>query len=152
MPRSATLIVVLCTVSATAAWAEPLVRHAGEWETTIDNGKPILFCYPTDVTLDQGYVLQSMSKIPGANCTMGSMNTVGNVTSYSMQCTIGGSPMTSSGTFTVTGPDSFAGKAHSHGGMIKMPDGKAVAMPDTDIVNVSRRLGPCKPGDRQITH
>jgi hypothetical protein len=83
---------------------------------------------------------------------MGSMNTVGNVTSYSMQCTIGGSPMTSSGTFTVTGPDSFAGKAHSHGGMIKMPDGKAVAMPDTDIVNVSRRLGPCKPGDRQITH
>src|ERR1700727_2283916 len=67
MLKSATLVVALCTASATAAWAEPLVRHAGEWETTIDNGKPILFCYPTDVTLNQGYVLQSMSKIPGAN-------------------------------------------------------------------------------------
>lgn len=152
MLKSVTLIVVLCTVSATVAWAEPLVRHAGEWETTIDNGKPILFCYPTDVTLDQGYVMQSMSKLPGANCTMGSMKTVDNVTSYSLQCTIGGSLMTSSGTITVTGPDSVTGKAHSHGGVIKMPNGQAVAMPDMDIVNVSRRLGPCKPGDRQITH
>jgi len=152
MLRSATLIVALCAVSATAAWAEPLVRHAGEWETTIDNGKPILFCYPTDVTLDQGYVLQSMSKIPGANCTMGSMNTVGNVTSYAMQCTIGGSQMTSSGTVTVTGPDSFATKSHSHGGMMKMPNGQTVAIPDMDMANVSHRVGPCQPGDRQITH
>jgi hypothetical protein len=152
MLKSATLTVVLGAALAGAAWAAPLVRQAGEWETTIDNGKPMLFCYPTDVTLDQSYVMQSMSKLPGANCTMSDMKTVGNVTSYSLQCTVGGSLMTSSGTITVTGPDSFTGKSHSHGGVIKMPNGQAVAMPDMDIVNVSRRLGPCKPGDRQITH
>jgi len=152
MPKSATLTVVLGAVLATTAWAAPLVRQAGEWETTIDNGKPMLFCYPTDVTLDQSYVMQSMSKLPGANCTMSDMKTVGNVTSYSLQCTVGGSQMISSGTITVTGPDSFTGKSHSHGGVLKMPNGQAVAMPDMDIVNVSRRLGPCKPGDRQIMH
>ena len=69
MLKFATLAVVLCAMSATTAWAEPPVRHAGEWETTIDNGKPIRFCYPTDATLDQNYVMQSMSKIPGASCT-----------------------------------------------------------------------------------
>jgi hypothetical protein len=96
--------------------------------------------------------MQSMSKIPGASCTVNSLNTVGSVTSYSMQCMIGGSQMTSSGSITVTGPDSYTGKVHSHGGMIKMPNGQATAMPDMDMVTTSRRLGPCQPGDRQVTH
>jgi hypothetical protein len=60
--------------------------------------------------------------------------------------------MTSSGTITVTGPDAFTSKVHSHGGAIKMPDGKTLPMQDMDITTISRRLGPCKPGDRQITH
>ncbi len=152
MLKFATLAIVLCAMSATTAWAEPPVRHAGEWETTIDNGKPIRFCYPADATLDQNYVMQSMSKIPGASCTVSNLNTAGSVTSYSMQCMIGGSQMTSSGTITVTGPDSYTGKVHSHGGIIKMPNGQATAMPDMDMVTTSRRLGPCQPGDRQVTH
>ncbi len=152
MLKSATLAVVLCAVSANIARAESPVRHAGEWETTIDNGKPLVFCFPTDATFDQNYVTQLMSKIPGASCTVSSLNTVGSVTSYSMQCTIGGSQMTSSGTVTMTGPDSYASKMHSHGGVIKMPNGQVTAMPDMDMVTTSRRLGPCQPGDRQITH
>jgi hypothetical protein len=146
------LIVMLYVASATAASAEVLVRHAGEWETTIDNGQPRIVCFPTDVTMDQGSIMQSMAKLPGANCTISDFKTVGAVTSYSTQCTIGGSQMTSSGTITATGPDAFSTKAHSHGGVIKMPNGKEAAMPDIDMVTVSRRLGPCKPGDRQVTH
>ncbi len=153
MLKSATLV-VLCTMSVSAAGlhasvAEPLVRHAGEWETTIDNGKPLVLCYPADRTFDQNTVLQQMAKIPGASCIIGNMNTVDNVTSYSLQCRIGGSQMTSSGTITLTGPDSFTSKAHSHGGRIPMPNGQLTDMPDTDTVSVSHRTGPCKPGDRQ---
>jgi hypothetical protein len=152
MAKRVVFAVALCVAWAAAAWADPLVRHAGEWETTLDNGKPVLFCYPADETFDQNVIMRSMAKLPGASCTMGNMSTSGNVTSYSMQCTIGGSTMTSSGTITVTGPDAFTGKVHSHGGAIKMPDGKTMPMQDMDITTVSRRLGPCKPGDRQITH
>jgi hypothetical protein len=115
MPIRTAFIAILYAASVTATGAEPLVRHAGEWETRIDNGKPIILCFPTDITLDQNYVLQSMSKLPDATCKVTNMTTVGAVTSYSMQCTIGGSPMTSTGTITATGPDSFTGKAHSHG-------------------------------------
>jgi hypothetical protein len=152
MPIRTGFSAILFAASVTAAGAEPLVRHAGEWETTVDNGKPIILCFPTDVPLDQNYVLQSMSRLPGAECTVTNMTTVGAVTSYSMRCTIGGSLMTSSGTITATGPDSFTGKAHSHGGAIKMSNGKDMALKDMDVVSVSRRLGPCKPGDRQTTH
>jgi hypothetical protein len=146
------LVVLLCSASATTAWAEPLVRHAGEWETTIDNGKPNVICFPTDATMDQNYVMQSMSKIPGAGCTISNWSTAGNVTSYSMQCTIGGSVMTSAGTVTVTSPDAYTGKVHTHGGKIPMPNGQVVAMPDVDMVTTSHRVGPCKPGDRQALH
>jgi hypothetical protein len=146
MPIRMGLIVILSAASATAAGAEPLVQHAGEWETIIDNGKPIIRCFPNDITLDRTYVLRSMSKLPDANCSISNITTAGAVTSYSMQCTIGGSLMTVSGTITATGPDSFSGKAHSHGGAIKMRNGKEVTLEDMDVVTVSRRIGPCKAG------
>jgi hypothetical protein len=152
MRKSAVLIVILCTALATAARAEPMVRHAGEWETTVGNGKPSVLCFPTDKTFDEKSVLAQMSKLPGANCTMASMNTVANVTSYTMQCTIGGSQMTSSGTITVTGPDAYTSKSHSHGGKIQMPNGQVMDMPDMDTTTVSHRTGPCKPGDRVVQH
>ena len=44
---------------------------------------------------------------------------------------------------TQTGPDAFTSKVHSHGGAMKMPSGQTFNMPETDIVNVSRRVGPC---------
>lgn len=91
-----------------------------------------------------------MSKLPGANCKTTGFSTAGDVTSYSLECAIGGSLMTASGTIAATSPDIFASKGHSHGGMIPMRSGKTVAMPDTDSVTVSRRLGPCKLGKREI--
>jgi hypothetical protein len=151
MQKSAIFFAALLAFSASAALAAP-VRHAGEWETIIDKGKPMVACFPVDETFDESTVMRPLSKIPGATCKMDSMKTVGDVTSYSLQCTIGGSLMTSSGTFTVTGPDAFTGRVQTHGGAIKMPNGQTTPIPDSDTVTVSRRLGPCKPGDRQITH
>ena len=145
MLKRTAFIVVLCAASVSAAWAEPFVRRAGEWETTIDNSQPRILCFPTDVTLDKNYVMQPMSKLHAADCTITNMETVGAVTSYSIRCTVGGSPMTSSGTITATGPDSFTGKIHSHGGVIKMRNGKEVALSDMDIVTVSRRLALASP-------
>jgi hypothetical protein len=157
MLKPIALLVVACTASATAAltpvttpaMAETMVRHAGEWETIIDNGKPLIMCFPTDAVVGPNYILRSMAKLPNAHCTMNNWTTTGNVTSYSLQCTIGGGVMTTSGTMTVTGPDALSGKSHTHGGAIKMPNGQTMTIPDMDMTTVSRRLGPCKPGDRQ---
>ena len=91
-----------------------------------------------------------MAKIPGANCKIGNIANMGNVTSYSMQCTVGGSLMTSSGTITQTGPDAFISKTHSHGGAMKLANGQTMAFPDNDMVTVQHRLGACKPGDHKI--
>jgi hypothetical protein len=150
MLRLAALTAAFVAVSV-AAWAGP-VRHAGEWETVIDNGKPLIACFPTDQTFDETTVTRQMSKVPGASCKVDSLNTAGDVTSYSMQCVINGATMVSSGTITVTGPDAFTNKAHTSGGTMKLPNGQAITMPPSDMVTVSRRLGPCKPGDRQITY
>ena len=57
-----------------------------------------------------------------------------------------------SATITATGPDAITSRVQSKGGAFKMPNGQTVPIPDSDTVTVSRRLGPCKPGDRQITH
>ena len=70
MLKRTAFIVVLCAASVSAAWAEPFVRRAGEWETTIDNGQPRILCFPTDVTLDKNYVMQPMSKLHAADCTI----------------------------------------------------------------------------------
>lgn len=149
MLKRAAMIFALSAVSATAAFAGPLVRHAGEWQTSINNGPPRIVCFPNDATFDQAYVTKSMAKIPGASCTISNINTIGNVTSYSMQCTVNGSTMTSSGTITATGPDSFTSKIHSHGGSMKLPNGQVSAFPDMNLTSTSHRLGACKPGDPQ---
>jgi hypothetical protein len=150
MLKAATLVVILCAVSASAARAEQMVRHAGEWETTLDNGRPMVMCFPTDQTFDQNTITKPMAKLPGgANCTVNNWSTAGNVTSYSLQCTIGGSQMTTTGTITATGPDAYTSKSHTHGGKIPMPNGQVQDMPDMDMTTVSHRVGPCKPGDRQ---
>jgi hypothetical protein len=75
-PIRAAFIAILYAALVTAA------GRAGEWETRIDNGKPIILCFPTDVTLDQNYVLQSMSKLPDTKCKVTNVTTVGAVTSY----------------------------------------------------------------------
>jgi hypothetical protein len=149
--RKFVVMIAVLVASSSPAWAAP-VRHAGEWQTIIDNGQPFIACLPSDATLDQDYITRLMAKIPGADCKVSNANFSGSVISYSLQCTVNGSLMTSSGTVTQTGPDEFTTKAHSHGGSMKMPNGQTMAFPDSDMVTVQRRLGACKPGDRQINH
>jgi hypothetical protein len=151
MQKSAILFAALFAVSASVALAAP-VRHAGEWETTIDKGQPLIACFPADETLDENTLMRPLAKIPGANCKVDSVKTAGDATSILIQCVIGGSTMTSSATITATGPDAFTSRVQSKGGAFKMPNGQTVPIPDSDTVTVSRRVGPCKPGDRQITH
>ena len=139
------------TLAAAVAWATAAgaaVEHAGEWQSIIGNGQPLTFCIPADRVVDQAYVSKSMARMPNAACTVSNFTSLGPITSYSLQCTIGGSVMTSSGTVTQTGPDSFTSKSHSHGGAIKMGNGQTMVMPDMDMTVSSHRVGPCKPGDR----
>jgi hypothetical protein len=137
-------VVCFCAASVLSASAEPFVIHAGEWETTIDVGQTRIICRPSDVTFNEEYLLQSVSKVDGiTNCKMTDMKTVGNVTSYSMQCTVGDDQMTSSGSITVTGPDAYTGITETHGGAMKMPTGQILTIPDTKSTSVSRRRGPC---------
>jgi hypothetical protein len=151
MLKPTVFVAALFAISITAVSAAP-VRHAGEWETIIDKGPPRVVCFPADETLDENTLMRPLAKIPGVSCKVDSIKTVGDVTSISMQCDIGGSTMTSSATITATGPDAISSRVQSHGGAIKMPNGQMIPIPDSDTVTVSRRLGPCKPGERQITH
>jgi hypothetical protein len=151
MQKSAIFVAALFAVSASVALAAP-VRHAGEWETTIDKGQPLVACFPVDETLDENTLMRPLAKIPGVSCKVDSVKTVGDVTSISMQCVIGGSTMTSNATITATGPDAFTSRVQSKGGAINMPNGQTMPIPDSDTVTVSHRLGPCKQGDRQMPH
>jgi hypothetical protein len=147
MLRQCVCIATFFAASIVAAAAAP-VRHAGEWQTIIDNGHPMISCFQHDVTMDQDNIMRTTARIPGASCKIANFGVMGNVISYSMQCVINGSDMTSSGSVTQTGPDAFTSKVHSHGGVIKIPNGKPIVIPDTDMSIASRRLGACKPGDR----
>jgi hypothetical protein len=131
---------------AVTAFANP-VRHAGRWQTVIDGGKPLVFCSREDRTLDEASITKQMSQLPGASCKTTSFSATDTSATYALECTINGSKMTTSGTITMTGPDSVTAKIHSHGGAFPMADGKTVALPDTDTTTVSTRLGPCQPGD-----
>src|ERR1700753_3269056 len=144
-------IIFLPCALTTSALAEPFVIHAGEWETTVDVGQPKIICRPSDATFDKDYVMKSISQVEGVtDCKMSDMKTVGNVTSYSLQCSVGDSQMTSNGSITVTGPDAYTGMSETHGRAMKMHNGRVLAMPDTRSTSVSRRVGPCKPGDREL--
>lgn len=151
MLKPTAFVAAVFAVSITAVSAAP-VRHAGEWEIIIDKGQPQIVCFPVDETFDENLLTRSMSKVPGASCKVDGIKTVGDVSSYSMECNINGSTLTSNGTIAVTGPDAFTSKVHTKGGVIQIPNGKTVPIPESEIVTVSRRLGACKPGERQITH
>ena len=149
MQKSAIFATALFAFTASFASAAT-VRHAGQWETTIDKGPPMIACFPVDETLDENTLMRPLAKIPGASCKVDSVKTVGEVTSISMQCVIGGSTMISNATITSAGPDAITSRVQTKGGAIKMPNGQTMPIPDSDTVTVSRRLGPCKPGDRQM--
>lgn len=123
MQKSAIFFAAFFAVSASVALAAP-VRHAGEWETTVDKGQPLIACFPVDETLDENTLMRPLTKIPGVSCKVDGVKAVGDVTSISMQCLIGGSTMTTSATITATGPDAFTTRVQAHGGAIKMPNGQ----------------------------
>ncbi len=147
--RHAVVVSILIAASAATAWAAP-VRKAGEWQTTINGGQPILTCVPNDMPMDEQSIMQSMSKIPGAECKMTRFTASGNTTDYAMECMIGGGKMTSTGTITMIDSDTFTTKSHSHGGMIPTANGQTTPMPDMDLTIAFKRIGPCKPGDPQL--
>jgi len=134
---------LLAATSALPAGANP-IRHAGEWQTVIDGGSPRVACIAEDQTLDEAAIARVMTRRPGASCKTTHFTTTGDTVNYALECTIRGSVMTTSGTLTATGPDSFTSTDHSHGGAIPIPGGRALALPDTDTVTVFTRLGPCK--------
>lgn len=148
--RNAFVASVLVAVSATTAWAAAPVRKAGEWQTSINGGQPMLTCIPTDMPMDEQSIMQSMSKVPGADCKMSKFTTSGDTTEYAMDCTISGMKMTSSGTITVSDPDTFTTKSHTHTGQAPAGNGQTMAMPDMDMTMTFHRTGPCKPGDQQM--
>jgi hypothetical protein len=131
MRHIAPIVAVIAVAAASSPALAALMRQAGEWQTSIDNGPPRLICYAADETIDQNYVARSMAKLPGANCKVSNFTTIG---PYSMLCTVGGSQMTTTGSITVMGSGSVSGKAHSHGGMVTSANGRSVAIPDSDIV------------------
>jgi len=147
--RHAFVCSVLVVASATTAWAGP-VRKAGEWQTSINGGQPMLTCVPNDMPMDEQSMMQSMSKIPGADCKMIRFITSGDATDYAMECMINGSKMTSAGTITVSDPDTFTNKSHTHGLMMPGANGQLMTVPDMDMTIAFHRTGPCKPGDQQI--
>lgn len=139
-------------VVAGAAQAAP-VRHAGEWETTIDGGRTIVVCLPHDETFDASTLTRAMSRTPEAKCATSNFSVEGSVMKVTIACDYRGLHMVTDGVTTATGPDSYVSRSHIHTeGAMKMPNGQSMAMPDQTMTTTSRRIGPCKPGDRVVEH
>ena len=122
------------------AVAAPVVR-SGEWETSIDGGPKHLVCEKSDHTFDQASLAKAMA-LSGAKCAPGDYHDTGTVVTYKTVCEIGGGKMTSGSIITATGPDSYTTRSTSH------MDGGQYKIPDMDMTQTARRLGPCKPGDK----
>ncbi len=148
MPNRAVFAVVLFAL-APAALAEP-VRHAGEWQTIIDGGEPRLSCAKTDKAFDKDSVLKTMASMPEIKCQFNNWSEDGDDVTYSLQCTIQGQTLDTSGVMTKTGTDAYIVKSHTGAFTMPIPGGKPMTMPASDMVITSRRLGDCKPGDRQV--
>jgi hypothetical protein len=148
-----TIVLAAFLGGAAAASAAP-VRHAGEWETSIDGGKPLVACATHDTVFDKNSVPSAMAKVPNAKCTTTNFSKIGPLTTFSIQCEVYGAHMVSSGSMTQTGPDTFTVKSHTHvdGGALKIPNGQSIPMPDQDMTMVSHRTGACKPGDRMMSN
>jgi hypothetical protein len=147
--RHAFVVPALLFASAATAWAAP-VRKAGEWQTSINGGQPILTCVPNDMPVDEQSIMQSMSRIPGADCKMTKFTASGDTIEYAMECSIAGNKMSSTGTITMIDPDTFTTKSHTQGVVIPTANGQSKAMPDMDMTIALHRTGPCKPGDQQL--
>jgi hypothetical protein len=137
--RIGTAAIIFSTVFAVQAYAAPTTRN-GEWETSNDGGPKHLVCEKTDHTFDAATLDKAMH-MAGAKCAPGIFHDGGTVVTFKVICEIGGGKLTSNSVITATGPDSYTTRLTSH------MEGGPMKMPDMDMTQTARRLGPCKPGD-----
>jgi Protein of unknown function (DUF3617) len=131
-------VAVLAVAIATPAFAAA-VMHGGEWMTQNGGGRINHVCMTGDRVLDAA-TMSKMFTMEGLTCSPPKVGAAGNVTTYEAVCQVGGGRETIKDTMTATGPDSYVTHTQSHfEGPMKIPD--------SDDTQVSRRLGPCKPGD-----
>jgi hypothetical protein len=143
-----TTLAISCALLGVAvtASADDIVRRAGEWQVTMQNG-PMgqmtqKVCFATDQTAAQ----LSALKGPMKNCTAGNVSTSGN--SLTMEATCPGpnnGKVTVHAVVTQTAPDTFHTESTMH------MDGAPQGMPaDMTMTTDGKRLGPCQPGDKQV--
>ena len=135
----AALAVFVASASAALADPPPQLR-AGEWETRNDNGPAHRICERNDHAFD-AVAVNRMLSAGGTKCAPAEVHTSGPVTTYSSTCVIAGGRLTTHGVMTSHGPDAYTSRSQSH------YEGGTMKLPDMDMTQVSRRLGPCQPGD-----
>ena len=130
----------LCALGAASpAFALPTIQ-AGAWANKVNDGPVRRVCQVMDRTFDPATITKIMA-IAGAPCTVGQIRTLGSITAFSNTCQIAGGTLTTFTTINSIGPDAYSTRSQSHYA------GGPQAMPDQDDTVVSKRIGPCSPGD-----
>jgi hypothetical protein len=137
-----TSIVVSATLASPTLAAQAdaaLVIAGGQWE--IRTGEVAYkICQPTDRELD-ATTLVKMTAVSGPRCNAVNVKTIGRSVTYETRCKVAGGQMTIRGKLTTQGSDAYTNRTHSHF------EGGPIEMPDMQITEVARRLGPCQPND-----
>ena len=139
-----------CAAACTpAAAGTGIVIHAGSWETrttvaSMQGGSmPVRrVCRPVDRTLDAA-ALTSIKSHPNTVCDQPMFNQLGTGASYAVTCAVGDLHIHMSGTITMLGPDAFSNHMISHAEKTGSPSR------DMDMTSLTKRVGPCEPGEAQ---
>ena len=139
---------LLATAACTpAAASTSIIVHAGSWETQTrianmpERSVPSrLVCWPADRALDVAAIV-AMKSHPNTTCGQPAFSQAGTTATYALNCTVGDLHIHMSGTITMRGPDAFTNHMISHAEMAgRQPR-------DMDMTSVTRRVGPCQPGE-----
>jgi len=141
-------ILGVCVATAALADPAPTVR-AGAWETTARIEElpgtqipPNRFCRTADIGLDT-ILKTAAAQRAQAHCVVTEFATSGPVSTYTQVCVNGQLRTVMHGTVTIEGPDLISSTIHTNA------DAGAGKSRETNMTTVSRRLGPCEPGDSQ---
>jgi hypothetical protein len=144
-----TTLVLSCALlgaATVAASAEPMMRRAGEWEVTMNNG-PMgtmtqKICFTTDKSASE---LSTMGNRVTKECGSPNVNLGARGVTVDATCTgPGNMKVTIHSVIAPTGPDAFHSETQMQ--MEGMPQGMASMTMASD----ARRIGPCQPGDKQM--
>jgi hypothetical protein len=138
------LTLLLMTVAGVANADSPIVIKAGRWEASFGdpNAKPMYTCRKADAVLDEKSVTSAMGPM-AADCSKMDFNRTSDGMTYSLVCKVQEMTITSSGTTTFLGADSFTTVSHTH------VEGGKIQVPDQNMSMHFRRLGSeCQPSDR----